>query len=53
MLEQELKARGAQYRKAKVPFIPYVQVDDRLVTGQNPQSPKRVAETVGQLLERK
>ncbi|MCS4485876.1 type 1 glutamine amidotransferase domain-containing protein [Staphylococcus americanisciuri] len=50
MLEQELKARGAQYSKAKVPFIPYVQVDDRLVTGQNPQSPKRVAETVGQLL---
>ncbi len=50
MLESELKIRDAKYNKAKVPFTSYVQVDNRLVTGQNPQSPKQVAQAVSRIL---
>ncbi|MCJ1781476.1 type 1 glutamine amidotransferase domain-containing protein [Mammaliicoccus sciuri] len=50
MLESELKIRDAKYSKAKVPFRPYVKVDNRLVTGQNPQSPKQVAQAVARIL---
>ncbi|WP_372426886.1 type 1 glutamine amidotransferase domain-containing protein [Mammaliicoccus sciuri] len=50
MLESELKIRDAKYNKAKVPFRPFVQVDNRLVTGQNPQSPKQVAQAVASIL---
>ncbi|MCD8874027.1 type 1 glutamine amidotransferase domain-containing protein [Mammaliicoccus sciuri] len=50
MLESELKIRDAKYSKAKAPFRPYVQVDNRLVTGQNPQSPKQVAQAVARIL---
>lgn len=50
MLESELKIRDAKYSKAKVPFRPYVQVANRLVTGQNPQSPKQVAQAVARIL---
>jgi len=46
LLEDELKARGADYKKAFLPFRPFVQSQDRLVTGQNPQSTKAVAEAV-------
>lgn len=52
MLETELKAHHARYSKAIIPFRPYVKVDNRLVTGQNPQSPKQVAEAVEQLLNK-
>ncbi|UXV35007.1 type 1 glutamine amidotransferase domain-containing protein [Staphylococcus sp. IVB6181] len=51
MLETELKKRDAKYSKAKLPFRPYVVKDDRLVTGQNPQSPKKVAEAVESILK--
>ncbi|MBO1198523.1 type 1 glutamine amidotransferase domain-containing protein [Staphylococcus simiae] len=51
-LESELKNHHARYSKALVPFRPYVKVDNRLVTGQNPQSPKQVAEAVEQLLNK-
>lgn len=50
MLENELKTRDAKYSKAKLPFTPFVQVDNRLVTGQNPQSSKKVAEAVENIL---
>ncbi|NAM82365.1 type 1 glutamine amidotransferase domain-containing protein, partial [Staphylococcus epidermidis] len=50
MLEDELKKRGANYSKAKLPLRPYVEVDGRLVTGQNPESPKQVAEAVSKIL---
>ncbi|WP_336832748.1 type 1 glutamine amidotransferase domain-containing protein [Staphylococcus pseudoxylosus] len=39
-------------RKKIVPFIPYVKVDNRLVTGQNPQSPKQVAQAVDNILNK-
>lgn len=41
--EQEMKARGAKYEKALLPFVSKVVVDGRLVTGQNPQSAKATA----------
>lgn len=48
--EGEMKRRGALYRKALLPFVSYVVVDGRLVTGQNPWSAKATAEKVASLL---
>ena len=48
--EEEMKRRGALYRKALLPFIPYVVVDGRLVTGQNPGSARATAEKVASIL---
>ncbi|WP_410210189.1 type 1 glutamine amidotransferase domain-containing protein [Aquirhabdus sp.] len=48
--EQEMKQRGALYEKALLPFTSYVVTDDRLVTGQNPQSAKATAERIAELL---
>ena len=50
LLEDSLKARGACYRKAALPYTPYVLTDGRLVTGQNPQSTKKVAQQLLQVL---
>jgi len=44
--EAEMKLRGALYQKAFLPFVSYVVVDGRLVTGQNPRSAKATAEQV-------
>ena len=49
--EKEMKERGALYRKAILPFIPYVIEDGRLVTGQNPQSAKATAKRISKLLD--
>ena len=38
LLEDVLKADGGNYRKADEDFAPYVVVDGKLVTGQNPAS---------------
>ena len=43
MLEDRLLSQGARYRKGWVPFTSFVITDGRLITGQNPQSPKAVA----------
>jgi putative intracellular protease/amidase len=48
--EDEMKARGALYEKALLPFVSYVVADGRLVTGQNPSSAKATAEKVVSLL---
>jgi len=45
-LEDELKNRGANYKKALIPFTSYVVADGRVITGQNPQSTKEIAEKV-------
>jgi putative intracellular protease/amidase len=45
-LEKILKERGAHYKKALIPLTPYVQQDGNLVTGQNPFSSKRIAQTI-------
>ena len=49
LLEDKLKEKGAIYSKAR-PFVPYVQIDGTLVTGQNPASSGPAAEALLQLL---
>lgn len=49
-VEEEMKARGARYKKALLPFVSHVVVDGRLVTGQNPASAKATAVHVVALL---
>ncbi len=49
--EAEMKRRGALYQKAFLPFVSYVVVDGRLVTGQNPWSAKATAGRVAALLQ--
>jgi len=50
-LEDELKIRGANYKKALIAFTSFVKVDGRVITGQNPQSTKEVAEKVLEALK--
>lgn len=45
-LQNGLIERGANYKQAFVPFTSYVVSDDRIITGQNPQSSKEIAEAV-------
>lgn len=49
-VEQQVKERGANYSKAKLPFVSYAVVDGNLVTGQNPGSAKETATKVAELL---
>jgi putative intracellular protease/amidase len=49
-LEEELKARGARYSKAAIPFGKHVVEDGRLITGQNPASARGVGEAVARAL---
>lgn len=44
--EAQMKQRGAHYKKALLPFLPYAVADGRLITGQNPFSAKRTAEKI-------
>jgi putative intracellular protease/amidase len=46
LLQDELKKRGAEYHKAMLPFLRYIKIDERLVTGQNPQSARKVGNKV-------
>ncbi|MGO4339890.1 type 1 glutamine amidotransferase domain-containing protein [Labrys sp. KB_33_2] len=49
-LENELKAKGARYSKAWLPFSSFVVLDGRLATGQNPGSSKAIAKAVIKIL---
>jgi putative intracellular protease/amidase len=49
LLEEKLKERGGISSKAR-PFVPYVQIDGKMVTGQNPASSGPAAEALLQLL---
>lgn len=51
-LEQALKDRGADYRKALIPMTSKVLVDDNLITGQNPFSSKEIAQMIMQALQK-
>lgn len=42
LLEDELEKNGAKYRKNILPFTRRVEVDGKLITGQNPQSARGV-----------
>jgi len=50
LLEDELKKRQAKYSRSKEPFTSHAVVSERLVTGQNPQSTRAVAESVLKLV---
>lgn len=50
-LEDKLVGKGALYSKYWLPFMSYSVTDGRVVTGQNPQSPKAVAEAVVAVLK--
>ncbi len=45
-LEDRLREQGAHYTKSMIPFIQYIEVDERLITGQNPNSAAKVAKKV-------
>lgn len=49
LLEDKLKERGGIYSKAE-PFVPYVQTDGKLVTGQSPASSGPAAKALLQVL---
>jgi putative intracellular protease/amidase len=49
-LESELRARGADYVRSSVPFVPHAIVDGRLITGQNPFSTRALARLLRQSL---
>ncbi|OUY06847.1 type 1 glutamine amidotransferase domain-containing protein [Acinetobacter populi] len=51
LLQNQLIERGAKYKRSFVPFTSYVIADDRIITGQNPQSSKEIAEAVIQRLK--
>lgn len=46
LLEDELKKRGAVYSKSLIPYMPHLEVDERLITGQNPLSARKVGRKV-------
>ncbi|MEZ0608059.1 type 1 glutamine amidotransferase domain-containing protein [Fibrella sp. WM1] len=46
LLEDELKKRGAIYSKSLIPYMPHLEVDERLITGQNPLSARKVGRKV-------
>lgn len=46
LLEDALKQKNALYSKSLIPFLPYIEVDERMVTGQNPLSARKVGRKV-------
>jgi len=50
--EELAKEYGADYKKAFVPFAPYVVQDGNLITGQNPFSAKKTALAIIEELEK-
>ncbi|MCE7043459.1 type 1 glutamine amidotransferase domain-containing protein [Dyadobacter sp. CY312] len=42
-LEDKLKEQGAHYTKSMIPFIEFIELDERIITGQNPHSARKVA----------
>lgn len=46
LLEDALRQKNSLYSKSLIPFLPYIEVDERLVTGQNPLSARKVGRKV-------
>jgi putative intracellular protease/amidase len=42
-LEDKLKENGAHYTKSMIPFMEFIELDERLITGQNPHSARKIA----------
>lgn len=43
-LEDKLIERGANFTKAMIPFTEHIEMDERLITGQNPNSARKIAQ---------
>jgi putative intracellular protease/amidase len=46
LLEDEMKASGADFHSALLPLISHVEQDGHLITGQNPNSSEAVAQAL-------
>ncbi|AQG79701.1 type 1 glutamine amidotransferase domain-containing protein [Spirosoma montaniterrae] len=46
LLEDALRQKNALYSKSLIPFLPHIEVDERLITGQNPLSARKVGQKV-------
>lgn len=46
LLEDALKKKNVHYSKGFIPFLPHIEVDERIVTGQNPLSARKVGRKV-------
>ena len=46
LLEDKLREKNCLYSKGLIPFLTHIEVDDRLVTGQNPLSARKVGRKV-------
>ncbi|QRR01945.1 type 1 glutamine amidotransferase domain-containing protein [Dyadobacter sandarakinus] len=42
-LEDKIKERGGHYTRTVIPFMEFIEMDERLITGQNPNSARKVA----------
>lgn len=42
-LENKVKERGGHFTKTMIPFMEFIEMDERLITGQNPNSARKVA----------
>lgn len=42
-LEEKIRERGAHYTKTMIPFIEFIEMDERLITGQNATSAAKIA----------
>jgi len=52
-LEDRLRELGAHFTKTRIPFTQYIEMDERLITGQNPASAKKIArKLVEELIEK-
>jgi putative intracellular protease/amidase len=52
-LQDKLKALGAAYHKATIPFNSHVEQDGLLITGQNPLSAGPTAQALIEMLDKK
>lgn len=53
LLEDEMKASGADFHSALLPMLSHVEEDGNLITGQNPNSSEAVAEALVAALSRR
>ncbi len=52
-LEDRLREQGAHFTKTRLPFTQYIEMDERLITGQNPASAKKIArKLIEELIEK-
>ena len=43
-LEDSLLEKGANFTKTMIPFTEHIEMDERIITGQNPNSARKVAQ---------